>query len=138
MDSARTAWDDRSLSRAGKEVAFGPREQNRVVRNPGRKQQGTDQFERKPIMTYRIERFVIEEDHVILRISGRIRDENVDTLRACLEQERDAVAIDAKEILLVDGDAVRLLASLESTGTELRNCPAYISEWITKERADSK
>ena len=89
-------------------------------------------------MTYRIERFVIEEDHLILRISGRIREQDVDTLRACLEQERDAVAIDVKDILLVDSEAVRLLASLESVGTELRNCPAYIREWITKERADSK
>jgi hypothetical protein len=89
-------------------------------------------------MSYRIERFVIEEDHVILRISGRIREQDVDTLRACLEQERDAVAIDLRDILLVDGEAVRFLASLESTGTELRNCPAYIREWITRERADRK
>ena len=94
------------------------------------------QFERKPIMSCRIERFVIEEDHVILCISGRIKEQDVDTLRACLEQERDAVAIDLKDILLVNSEAVRFLASLESTGTELRNCPAYIREWITRERAD--
>ena len=93
------------------------------------------QFERKPIMSCRIERVVIEEGHVILCISGRIKEEDVDTLRGCLEQERDAVAIDLKDILLVDREAVRFLASLESTGTELRNCPAYIREWITRERA---
>jgi ABC-type transporter Mla MlaB component len=86
-------------------------------------------------MTCRIQRFVIEEEHVILCISGRIREQDVDTLRACLEQERDAVAIDLKDILLVDSEAVRFLASLESTGTELRNCPAYIREWIRRERA---
>ena len=86
-------------------------------------------------MSCRIERFVIEEDHVILCISGRIREQDVDTLGACLEQERDAVAIDLKDILLVDGEAVRFLASLESTGTELRHCPPYIREWITRERA---
>jgi hypothetical protein len=45
------------------------------------------------------------------------------------------VAIDLKDILLVDREAVRFLASLESAGTELRNCPAYIREWITRERA---
>jgi hypothetical protein len=86
-------------------------------------------------MSCRIERFVIEEDHVILCISGRIREQDVDTLRGCLEHERDAVAIDLKDILLVDREAVRFLASLESTGTELRNCPPYIREWITRERA---
>jgi hypothetical protein len=84
-------------------------------------------------MTYRIERFVIEEDHVIL--CGRIREQDVDTLRACVEQERDAVAIDLKDLLFVDREAVRFLASLESMGTELRNCPAYIREWVTRERA---
>jgi hypothetical protein len=87
-------------------------------------------------MTCRIQRFVFEEEHVILCISGRIREQDVDTLRACLEQERDAVAIDLKDILLVDSEAVRFLASLESTGTELRNCPAYIREWIRRERAN--
>ena len=88
-------------------------------------------------MSCRIERFVIEEDHVILCISGRIREQDVYTLRGCLEHERDAVTIDLKDILLVDREAVRFLASLESTGTELRNCPPYIREWIKRERTDA-
>jgi hypothetical protein len=92
--------------------------------------------ERNPIMTCRIERFVIDEDHITLCISGRIREQDVNTLRTCLEQERDAVAFDLKDILLVASEAVRFLASLESTGTQLRNSPAYISQWITRERAD--
>jgi hypothetical protein len=58
----------------------------------------------------------------------------MDTLRGCLEQERDVVAIDLKDILLVNMEAVRFLAFLESTGTELRNCRTYIREWITRER----
>jgi len=77
------------------------------------------------------------EDHSFSRtgcVSGRIRDHDVDTPRGCLEHERDAVAIVLKDILLVDREAVGFLASLESTGTELRNCPAYIREWITRER----
>ena len=87
-------------------------------------------------MICRIERFVFEEDHIILCISGQIRGQDADTLRASLEQERGAVAIDLKDILLVDSEAVRLLTFLESTGAELRNCPAYIREWMTRERAD--
>jgi hypothetical protein len=89
-------------------------------------------------MTCRIERFVIEENHVIFCVSGRIREQDLDTLRVCLEQERGGVAIDLKDIFLVNSEAVRFLASLESTGTELRNCPAYIREWITRERAAGK
>jgi hypothetical protein len=54
-----------------------------------------------------------------------------------LEQERARVAIDLKDVLLVDRDAVKLLALRESNGAELRNCPAYIREWITRERMDT-
>ena len=86
-------------------------------------------------MTCRIDRLVIGEDRVILRISGRISGQDVDTLQALLEQERSAVAIDLKGLSLVDREAVQLLALHESRGTELRNCPAYIREWITRERA---
>ena len=54
---------------------------------------------------------------------------------ALLEQEGSAVAIDLKDILLVDREAIKLLASRESNGAELRNCTAYIREWVTRERA---
>jgi len=74
---------------------------------------------------------------VILFISGRITGQDVDLLRGLLEQERSAVAIDLKDVLLVDREAVKLLAVRESNGAELRNCSAYIREWITRERVDT-
>ena len=55
-------------------------------------------------------------------------------LRDLLGQETGAVAIDLKDVLLVDREAVKLLALSESNGTELRNCPAYIREWVTRDR----
>ena len=87
-------------------------------------------------MSCRIDRNVVGEDLVILCISGRIAAQDVDMLRGLLEQETGAVAIDLKNVLLADREAVKLLAVCESNGTELRNCPAYIREWITRERAD--
>ena len=96
---------------------------------------GTIEFERQSTMTCRIERFVIDEDQVILSVSGRINEQDVETLRASLEQERSAVAIDLKDVLIVDRGAVRLLALSELNGAELRNCPAYIREWVTRETA---
>jgi hypothetical protein len=56
-------------------------------------------------------------------------------LRDLLDQEKNAVAIDLKEVFLVDGEAVRLLELIEANGTELKNCPAYVREWIMRERA---
>ena len=74
---------------------------------------------------------------MILCISGRITAQDVDMLRGLLERERSAVAIDLKNVLLADREAVKLLAVRESNGAELRNCPAYIREWITRERVDT-
>jgi len=85
-------------------------------------------------MTCRIERLVIGEDLVILCISGRITGQDVDMLRALLEQEVNGVAIDLEDVLLVNREAVKLLALCESNGAEIRNCPLYIREWITRER----
>jgi anti-anti-sigma regulatory factor len=85
-------------------------------------------------MTYRIDRLVGEDHLVILRISGRITVEDLNVLRASLEQEKTAVAIDLKDLLFVDREVVKLLALHESNGAELRNCALYIREWITRER----
>ena len=86
-------------------------------------------------MTCRIDRVVIGPGLLILHISGQITGKDVDLLLSLLEQERSVVAIDLKDVLLVDRGAVRLLALSELNGSELRNCPAYIREWVTRERA---
>ena len=86
-------------------------------------------------MTCRIDRVVIGTGLLILHISGQITGKDVDLLRGLLEQERSVVAIDLKDVLLVDREAVKLLALSELNGTELRNCPAYVREWVTRERS---
>jgi hypothetical protein len=95
---------------------------------------GIIELERKPTVTFRINRLVIAENLVVLRISGRITAQDVDMLRDLLDQEKSAVAIDLKDVLLVDREAVKFLARCESNAAELRNCPAYIREWIKRER----
>jgi len=59
-------------------------------------------------------------------------------LRGVLEQEPGGFAIDLKNVLLVDREAVKLLALNEANGAELRNSPAYIREWVTRERAETR
>ncbi len=87
-------------------------------------------------MSCRIDR-VVSESLVVLFVSGRIAGEHVDMLRCVLEQESGGVAINLKDVLLVDREAVKLLALSEANGTELRNCPPYIREWVTRERAET-
>lgn len=59
---------------------------------------------------------------MILSIGGQITGQAVDLLRALLKQETMAPVLDLKDLLLLDREAVRLLAFREPNGVELRNC----------------
>ena len=85
-------------------------------------------------MSFRIERLVGGEDLAVFRVSGRIDGEHVDTLRELVGRETARVAIDLKEVILVNREAVRFFALSETNGIELRNCPAYVREWVARER----
>ena len=61
-------------------------------------------------MSCRIDRVVSNDNRVVLLVSGRIAGEHVDTLRGAVEQESGGVAIDLKNVLLVDREAVKLFA----------------------------
>jgi anti-anti-sigma regulatory factor len=91
-------------------------------------------------MTCRIERVLTPDGFVVLRVSGRIDGEYVATLRESMEKEKTTkggLAIDLTEVTLVS-QAVEALAVAEANGIELRNCPAYVREWVsrTKESHD--
>src|SRR5262245_30587782 len=73
-------------------------------------------------MVFRVERLMAGEDIVVLRVSGRIEAEHVDTLRELLKQEQGKVAIDLREVTLINREAVSFLALSEANGVELRNC----------------
>ena len=74
---------------------------------------------------------------MILHFSGQITEQDTDTLRASVEQNGNVVALDLGDILIVDRESIKLLALCQCNGLELRNCPAYIREWITRERVQS-
>lgn len=73
---------------------------------------------------------------IILLLSGRMNLENVAEFEKVLKSEADGrrIVLDLKDLTLVDRDAVRFLARCEADGIELRKCPAYVREWITRER----
>ncbi|MGA8594882.1 MAG: hypothetical protein WB676_09075 [Bryobacteraceae bacterium] len=86
-------------------------------------------------MSCRIDRAVDGEDRVVLRVSGRIEAENLDTLREVLRREKHGVVIDLREVVLVDREVVKFFAFCENNGIAIRNCPAYIREWTDREKA---
>lgn len=88
-------------------------------------------------MTLRIQ-ISAEGEQVVFALCGRIQAEQVEELQAHFKSgspECDIV-LDLKDVKLIDRDAVRFLAHREAEGTKLRNCPAYIREWISQERND--
>jgi signal transduction histidine kinase len=99
--------------------------------------EGLEGLKRKPKMSCRIDRVVSAESLVVLFVSGGITGEHVDMVRGVLEQESGSFAIDLKNVVLVDRGAVKLLALSEAHGTELRNCPRYLREWVARERSET-
>jgi hypothetical protein len=76
---------------------------------------------------------------VVFRLCGRMDVENVGELEALLGTESgDNVVLDLKDLTLVDQDVVSFLRRCETEGIELRNCPAYIREWINGQRRIGK
>ena len=89
------------------------------------------------IMSCRIERVVGPDGIVVLQISGRIDDPDVEMVRELMESEMTSkitVALDLRNVTLVSRDAIKLLSAVEEKSTELRNCPAYIRDWISREK----
>jgi anti-anti-sigma regulatory factor len=73
---------------------------------------------------------------VVIKLSGRMGAENVGELETLISKEAKGhgIVLDLKDLKLVDQDAVNFLRRCEADSTQLRNCPAYIREWITGER----
>lgn len=77
---------------------------------------------------------------VLFKLSGRLDSETADELRRALESEKDGrrIALDLKDLTLLNRDAVTLLERCEAGNIKLRNCPPYVREWITREREAAK
>jgi hypothetical protein len=69
----------------------------------------------------------------LLRVSGRIDAENLAELQIEVQVHPPPMTLELGELTLADAEAVRFLASAEAAGTELRNCPLFIREWIRRE-----
>jgi hypothetical protein len=89
-------------------------------------------------MNFRIDRLFEKPNRVVLHLSGRIEAQALHTLWQLLDREKEALAMDLKEVGLVGRDAVGFLALCESRGIELRNCPPYVREWIDREGSSAK
>jgi anti-anti-sigma regulatory factor len=77
---------------------------------------------------------------IVFTLSGRIEVEDVAELQRllALETANRLLALDLRDVTLVDREAVKFLANCEADSIELENCPAYIREWIKQESGRSR
>jgi anti-anti-sigma regulatory factor len=73
---------------------------------------------------------------VVIKLSGRMDVENIGELETLIRKEADdrRIVLDLRDLTLVDQDAVNFLKRCEEDNIRLKNCPAYIREWITRGR----
>jgi hypothetical protein len=72
---------------------------------------------------------------VVFKLSGRMDAENVSELEELFSAEESGrrIVLDLEDLTLVDQDVVSFLRRCEAGSIQLKNCPAYIREWITGE-----
>ena len=77
---------------------------------------------------------------VLFTLIGRIEAEDVKELRQLLtlETEGQQLALDLRNVTLVNQDAGKFLAGCEADSIKLENCPAYIREWIERVKGKTK
>jgi len=81
----------------------------------------------------------VANGEVVFTVSGQMHEENIAELRDLfrLEAQGLLIVLDLKDLTLVDREAVRFLEHCDSNGIKLKNCPAYIREWMSRERDQS-
>ena len=77
---------------------------------------------------------------VVFTLSGQMDDEPIAELETLVSSEANGspVTLDLKDVTLVNENAITFLERCEANSITLKNCPAYIREWITRQRREVK
>jgi hypothetical protein len=84
-------------------------------------------------MTLKIET-ELARGKTIVRLSGRLRSEQLDELKTQIGEDQSQIALDLDGVTLVDVEVVRFLNGCEERGVELFHCSPYIREWMLREQ----
>jgi len=73
---------------------------------------------------------------VVFVLSGRMAQEDIADLEALISSEANdrPIVMDLKDVTLAGRDAIKFLERCETDNITLKNCPAYVREWITRQR----
>jgi hypothetical protein len=73
-----------------------------------------------------------------LQLSGRIQSDQIASILSEMDDGCASKILDLSEVTLVDLGVVRFLINCEDAGVQLVHCPAYVHEWMIRERADGE
>ena len=71
---------------------------------------------------------------MVFTLSGRMGAEEILELKALFDIDYRTIVLDLQDVRLADRDAVKSLRDCEADGMKLENCPAYVREWIDREK----
>jgi hypothetical protein len=60
--------------------------------------------------------------------------EQVPELKELFDRDYRNIILDLRDLRLADRDAVRFLRGCEAGGMKLESCPAYVREWMDREK----
>ena len=69
-----------------------------------------------------------------LRLSGELRCEHLDQLKAEIERCGWPVVLDLEELSLVDIEGIRFLNQCETKGISVQQCSPFIRTWMSRDR----
>jgi hypothetical protein len=84
-------------------------------------------------MTFRIERSA-RQRFTVFSVSGRMEAEHVAELKELFDRDYRKIVLDLRDLRLADRDAVKFLMGCERDGMKFENCPAYVREWMDREK----
>ena len=81
-----------------------------------------------------------ENNEVVFTLSGQMDDEATAELKTIISSESDRrpIVLDLRDLTLVDENAIAFFVRCEANSITLRNCPAYVREWINAQRRESQ
>ena len=74
---------------------------------------------------------------IVFTVSGRMDSESISELERVFGSEANGchMTLDLKDLTLANQDAINFLERCEAGGITLKNCPAYVREWIMSQKS---
>ena len=63
-----------------------------------------------------------------------MEEAQVPELKRLFDRDYRNIILDLRDVRLADRDAVTFLRVCEADGMKLENCPAYVREWMDREK----